>query len=132
MVNELNRLAGEEIAASELTPRKAVLIGNFSRELETTDGLVNQIAHLALYGLNLNEINSYIQNVQNISDAQARQFVQNMFGNSKTNVIIVGDAAKFLPDLKKHFPSVQIEVIPAGELDLNNPRLRKTASQSKR
>lgn len=124
IVNELNRLAAQPIAASELTPRKAVLIGNFSRDLETTGGLVNQIAQLALYGLQLGEINNYIQKIEKVSDMDARAAVQKLFGLSDANIIIVGDANKFMPDLQKRFSKTKIEIIPATELNLNNATLR--------
>ena len=124
VVNELNRLAGEAIAENELTPRKLVLIGDFSRDLETTNSLVEQIGELALNDLSLNEINSFVQNVQKVGDPAIREFVQNNFG-SAANIVIVGDAKKFLPDLQRRFPGTKVDVIPAAELDLNRADLRR-------
>jgi zinc protease len=125
MVNEFERLAKEQITESELTPRKLVLIGEFSRDLETTNGLVRQIGELALYYLELDEINRFVQNVQKVSDASAREFVRNLFKETTINIVIAGDAKKFLPDLQKRFPAIKTEVIPASELDLNREDLRK-------
>ncbi|MBC7797504.1 MAG: insulinase family protein, partial [Pyrinomonadaceae bacterium] len=125
IVAELNRLGNEAVNANELTPRKATLIGNFSRELETNEGLVGEIAKLALYDINLSEINSYIQNVQAVSDAKVRDFAKQTLNPSNAEIVIVGDAKKFLPDLQKRFEGVKINVIPIAELDLNNADLRK-------
>jgi zinc protease len=43
-----------------------------------------------------------------------------------SNIIVVGDAKAFLPELKKKFEN--IEVIPIAELDLNTASLRKKAA----
>src|SRR5205085_7227291 len=43
LLGELGRLATGALPESELTPRKAVLIGNFARNLETSSGLVAQV-----------------------------------------------------------------------------------------
>src|SRR5215211_4442527 len=120
---EISRLASAPPVDVELTPRKAVLIGNFSRNLETASGLVNQVASLALYGMGLDEINSYINNVQAISSADIQKFAGTRLDAKTSNIIIVGNAKAFLPELQKKYPSV--EVIPVAELDLNTGLLRK-------
>src|SRR6185369_15933264 len=56
LLGEIGRLSSAPPADVELMPRKAVVIGNFSRNLETANGLVAQVASLALYGLGLDEI----------------------------------------------------------------------------
>lgn len=126
VVEEFERLATEQISETELTPRKLVLIGNFSRDLETTNGLVRRIGELALYNVDLSEINRFVQNVQQVGDAAVREYVRYLFKETKINIVIAGDAKKFLPDLRKRFPAAEIETIPAAELDLNRADLRKT------
>jgi len=123
LLGEIGRLATAPPADAELTPRKAVLIGNFSRNLETAAGLVTQVASLALYGLSLDEINSYINNVQAISTADVQKFAGTRLDARTSNIIVVGNAKEFLPALQKQFPNV--EVIPIAELDLNTALLRK-------
>jgi zinc protease len=138
ILTEITRLGIQLPAAEELSARKLTLIGDFGRELETTNGLVNQIGALALYDLPLSEINSYIQNVQRISAADIKTVADYPFSTDEANVVIVGDAKKFLPDLEKKISAGvielsvnengkpgKIEIIPASELDLNRPDLRK-------
>jgi zinc protease len=122
-LGEINRLSSAPPADVELTPRKAVLIGNFSRNLETAGGLVGQVGSLALYGLGLDEINRYINNVQAVSTADIQKFAGTRLDAKTSNIIIVGNAKAFLPELQKKYPNV--EVIPIGELDLNSASLRK-------
>ena len=123
LLGEIGRLSSAPPADVELTPRKAVLIGNFSRNLETAGGLVGQVGSLALYGMGLDEINRYINNVQAISTADIQKFAGTRLDAKTANIIIVGNAKAFLPELQKKYPNV--EVIPVTELDLNTALLRK-------
>jgi zinc protease len=131
LVGELSRLSNEPVAATELVPRKAVLTGGFGRALETTQGLVSQIASLSLYGLSLGEINNYIANVQSVTPADIQKFASGRISVKNANIIIVGSAKDFLEPLRKQFPNV--EVIPFAEVDLNSSSLRKAsgAAQNK-
>ena len=126
LIGELGRLSSEAVADAELTPRKAVLIGGFGRNLETTDGLVAQVGSLALYGLSLDEINNYIRNVQSVTAADVQKFAGSRLTAKDSNIIIVGNAKDFLEPLRKKFPNV--EVIPLAELDLNSATLKKAGS----
>ena len=124
LVSELTRLSSEAVSETELIPRKAVVIGNFGRSLETTEGLVGQIASLALYGLSLDEINRYISSVQGVTAAQIQKFAGSRLGAADAAIIIVGDAKDFIEPLRKQFP--EVEVIKKDELDLDSGKLRKT------
>lgn len=125
LVGELTRLSGEAVTEAELTPRKAVVIGGFGRSLETTEGLVGQVAQLALYGLSLDEINRYITSVQAVTPAQIQKFAGSRLGADDANIIIVGDAKEFIEPLRKQFPNV--EVVRREDLDLNTGAIRKAA-----
>jgi zinc protease len=123
LLGELTRLANGDLPDAELTPRKAVLIGGFARNLETGGGLVGQVASLALYGLSFDEINSYVNNVQSITAADVKRFASSRLASRDASVIVVGDAKKFLPALREKYPNV--EVIPVAELNLNGGVLRQ-------
>jgi zinc protease len=123
LLGEIGRLSSSPPAEPELIPRKAVLIGNFSRNLETVGGLVGQVGSLALHGLGLDEINRYITNVEAITAQDVEKFAGMRLDAKTSNIIIVGNAKAFLPELQKQHPNV--EVIPVTELDLNTKLLRK-------
>jgi zinc protease len=125
LMDELSKLASGAIPDTELTPRKAALVGNYARQLETTDGMVSQVASLALYGLNLDEINTYIKGVEGVKVGEIQRFAGSRLEASTADIIIVGQASSFLPELRKRFKNV--EVIPEAELDLNSAGLRKPA-----
>jgi zinc protease len=99
------------------------LIGGFARGLETTGGLVGQVSSLAIYGVSFDQLNQFVGSVQSIKPEDVKKFAAANLNTDSTSLIIVGDAKKFLPDLKKQFPDV--EVIPVAELDLNSASLRR-------
>ena len=123
LLEEVSKLSTAPPSEAELTPRKAVLIGNFSRSLETVDGVVSQIGALASYGIGLDEINRYINSVQAIGPQDVQKFAGTRLDAKTSNIVIVGNAKLFLPELQKKYPNV--EVIPVAELDLNTALLRK-------
>ena len=127
LLGEVSKLSTAPPADAELTPRKAVLIGNFSRSLETVDGVVSQIASLASYGISLDEINRFINTVQAVTPQDIQKFAGTRLDAKTINIIIVGNAKLFLPELQKKYPNV--EVIPVSELDLNTALLRKKQQQ---
>ena len=127
LLGEVSKLSSAPPSEAELTPRKAVLIGGFSRSLETVDGVVSQIAALASYGIGLDEINRFINSVQAIGPQDVQKFAGTRLDAKTSNIIIVGNAKLFLPELQKKYPNV--EVIPMSELDLNTALLRKKQAQ---
>jgi zinc protease len=123
LLKELERLYHSPPAEEELTPRKAVLIGGFSRSMETVNGLVTRFASLAMYDVSLDEIDRYIAKVQAVSSDDVRLFAGDKLTSKGSSVIIVGNAKLFLEPLRKLFSKV--EMIPLAELDLNSKSLRK-------
>ena len=121
-LDEMSRLAATDVPESELTPRKAVLIGGFARSLETSSGIVDQVSGLALNDLPLSDINRYISSVQAASAQNVREFAGKSFGGKDATVVIVGDAKKFIEPLKARFG--EVEVIPVGQLDLDASAIR--------
>jgi zinc protease len=61
--------------------------------------------------------------VQTITTADVQKFAGTRLAAKGANIIIVGNAKEFLPELEKQFSN--IEVIPVAELDLNTASLRK-------
>jgi len=123
LMNEVKRLGTSPVPDIELEPRKAVVIGDFGRNLETAAGLVHQVGLLALYGISFDEINNYTSNVQAITAADVQKFSSSRLDAQGVSTVIVGNAKEFVPELSKMYPNVK--VIPVAELDLNTALLRK-------
>ncbi|HSQ24042.1 MAG TPA: pitrilysin family protein [Pyrinomonadaceae bacterium] len=127
-LEEVSKLTTGDVPETELKPRKASLVGNFARALETNNGLVGQVGSLALYGISFDEINKYVSNVEAVKPADIKSFAAANLSTDSTSLVVVGDAKKFLPALQKQFS--QIEVIPVAELDLNSASLRRVISKN--
>ena len=127
LIEEIAKMANEPVADVEMGPRKANLIGGFGRSLESSEGLVGRVSFLALVGLPLDELNRYISGMQAVTPSQVQQFASSHLGASDSDVVIVGDAKKFLEPLRQRFKNV--EVIPLSELDLDSPSLRRAPNQ---
>jgi len=122
MLGELTRIRSEPVPTAELDVRATALIGSFAGALESVDGLVGQVASLAAYDLPLSELADYPAKVRAVSAEQLQEVFARRLPASAFSLIVVGDAAKFLPALKAKHPMV--EVITVDELDLDSATLR--------
>jgi len=122
MRGEIERIARTPVAEDELTKRKAVLIGNFGRSVETTAGLASQISTLALYGLPPERLNTYVADVTNVTPAQAHAAAAHYFDANRADLVVVGDAQHFYNGLRRVRPGA--ERIPVSELNLDSETLR--------
>lgn len=125
LVDELARLGTDAPTAEEFAARKSALSGDFARSLETGGGLAGLVGELALYNRPLTELQTYLSQVQSVTPEQVQTFARERLDVASANVVIVGNAAKFLPDLKTRFPGETVTVIPFARLDLNRASLVK-------
>jgi zinc protease len=119
---ELDRLATTDVPEAELLPRKAAVIGGFAFSLETTSGIVNRVATLALYDQPLSDINQYVPRMQAVTAADVRAFAASHLALKDFSVVIAGNAKEFVEPLRAQFEDV--EVISQADLDLSSPALR--------
>jgi zinc protease len=116
---ELDQLASTPVPAEELAARKATLIGDFSRTLETTSGLAAQTAALVVAGLPSADLPLRIQRIEAITPAQVQGFAAKYFDAARRRVVIAGIAAEFEPALKPLAPQLRRLALP--QIDLESP-----------
>ncbi|WP_312490407.1 pitrilysin family protein [Sphingomonas sp.] len=119
---EMRRLGTAPVPPAELETRQAVLIGKFGRTIETTDGVASILAGYTLQGVPLDELRRYIPRVQAVDPAAVQTTSAALLDPKAASIIVVGDAKQFLPALRQTHP--EVEVIPAGQVDLDTPKLR--------
>jgi len=119
---EIDRLASEPAPAAELDTRKAVLIGGFGRSVETTSGIASVIADYATDRVPLTELQRYVGQVQGVSPQAAQAAAARYLATDKASIVVVGNSKLFIDDLRKVYP--QVEVIPAGSLNLDSATLK--------
>jgi len=123
VIAELIKLTKESAQQDEAVPRKSVLTGDFSRDLETTGGLSNALAELYSFDLSPSELNTYINKINAVTGDQVKMFAAKHLLGGK--IVIVGDYSIFKDDLAKRFPNMPIKVIEADALDLSRDSLQK-------
>ncbi|HZG07412.1 MAG TPA: pitrilysin family protein [Allosphingosinicella sp.] len=123
LLNELDRLAREPLEADAIAKRIAFLTGNYNRQVETSGGLAATLAGFAQQGIPASEVTRVAQQMEAVTPAAASAAAARLAAAEKASVVIVGDASKFLDKLKTIRSNV--EVIPAAQLDLAAPTLRK-------
>ena len=114
---ELDRLAAAPVGADELAARKATLIGDFSRSVETTAGLAAAIKALIVAGLPPADLRHRIEALAAVSAADVQRYAAANLGAAGRRIVVAGDAARFAEALKAASPGLAI--VPAGQLDLD-------------
>jgi len=122
---EMARLGQTPPTADELTARKSVLVGDYGRDIATTDGLAGILSDLALYGIDLGEMKVYTAKVEAVTPQQVRDFSASVLDPANATVVVAGDAKLFAAEMPKVLPNA--ETIPLDQLDLDSPTLRKAA-----
>jgi zinc protease len=113
-------LAAEPPPETELITRKATVTGSFSRSIETIDGIAGVLGELALYDVPLDDLGSYMPQVEAITPGDVQAFVATHVA-SEPFVILVGDAQKFAAAMGAAHGDVT--TIPAAGLDLTRATL---------
>jgi zinc protease len=119
---EIERLITETAPADYLKTRQAVLTGAFDRDLETNEGYVKRIGELALYGLPLDSLASYVEKVEKVTPPDLQTFAGKYLAADRLTVIVAGQAKVCEKPLRELFP--KLEVIPLNKLDLDTPALK--------
>ncbi len=103
---EFDRIADTAVTADELAARKATLIGTFSRSVETTEGLAQQVAAMVALGLSPAELPRRLGQLSAVSDAQVLQYARSHFAASNRRIAVAGNAGQFESTLKAAVPAL--------------------------
>ena len=122
MLGQFKLLGSTRVSAGELAARKATLIGSYGRSLETTAGLADQVAELAIYGVKLDQIGKYIAQVQAVTPKQIENYARKHLDEGDSHVVVVGDAAQFALTIRKEHPEAVL--LESTALDLDSPNLQ--------
>jgi zinc protease len=122
---QLDDMMGHPVSDDELNARRAQLIGSFSRALETTDGLAQEVGGLVVDGLPLTELTQRVGLLEAVKPQQVQAFAQTHFGREQRRIAVAGVAADFVPALVPL--TGEPRVLPQAELDLEGPLPAATA-----
>lgn len=117
MLGEFRRIATEPLDPAEVTDRQTLLTGRFQRQVESSRGFNAAIAGALIEGVEPTEALAYAERMRATSGPAATAAMARMLDPKRVSLVVVGDASKFLPELKALRPDAV--VIPADQLDLS-------------
>ncbi|HEX4694345.1 pitrilysin family protein [Sphingomonas sp.] len=122
IIDTMRGMGAAPVPAAELASRKAVLIGDFGRETETTGGIASMIGGYVIENVPLSELKAFTPKIDGVDAATVQRVAQRLLDPTGASIIVVGDAKLFLDDLRKKYPN--LEVIPAASVNLDSPTLK--------
>jgi zinc protease len=115
---ELDRLASAPVEADELAARKATVIGDFSRSVETTAGLAAAVKGLIVAGRSPAELRTRIEALAAVSAQDVQRYTAAHLGPGGRRIVVAGNAAQFASALQADHP--ELLVVPSAALDLDS------------
>lgn len=119
MLDEFSRLGAEPLAEDLLGKRRLYLSGSYARSLETSSGFNNIVAGLLQQDIAPEEAFRFAEKLAEVDAAEASGAAQTYADPAKATLVIVGNAAEFLDDLRAIRPDVT--VLQAEDIDLGDP-----------
>ena len=135
ILNQFAGLATAPLDEATVEKRRLFLGGSTERSLETSAGFNGIVANLLLQGLDPSESGKVAQHLAAVSPDVARAVAARLVTPQQASLVIVGNAAEFLDDLKKVRPDVTVIKGPAGTESLaaqKEAELRQLSDLEKR
>lgn len=121
MLEQFAALGAQPADAESLQKRRLYLAGSVTRQLETSAGFNSLVAGNMLQGLDPGEALHFAVRLAAVSPDAAAAAAQRYVTPQQASLVVVGNAAEFLDDLRKIRPDVT--VITAADLDLSSADL---------
>ncbi len=125
VVGEIARMASGEVTAEELNVARDYLAGVYAIATETPARVAARVVTAAFYGLPDDYNQTYPDQVRAVTAEQVQEMAGRYFDAEDLDVVLVGNASVFRDTLKEAFPQVKYQEIPANQLDLLAPDLRR-------
>ena len=120
---EIAKLNAGDLDEELLARRRLFLEGSYARTLERSAGFNAIVSGLLLHDLPASDANTMAERLAAVDSEAANAAARAVIDADKATLIVVGEAERFLDDLRELRGDV--EVISLDELDLSNPDLRK-------
>ena len=98
-MRELNAIR-DTVPAAELNKAKRLLQLSLPSDFETTQQIANQLIPVVLYGLPLDYYNSYVANIEKITQADVQRVARQYIDPSSLAIVVVGDRKSIEAGLK--------------------------------
>lgn len=131
VVDLISRMSTGDITPQELDFARDYLAGVYPIQSETPVQVADRVLTVAAFDLPADYNRTYPQRIRSVTAADVKAMAQKYFGTKNLDLVLAGNVGAFRDALKKQFPDAQYTEIPASDLDLLSPDLRKpkTAAQ---
>jgi zinc protease len=117
ILDEFDRLGSETFSPEMIEKRKAFLSGGYNRQSETAEGFGFLLANLVIQGAPLGEGVRFSDWIDRVTPEAASAAARDVVRRDAATLVIVGDASKFIDELRGVRPDV--ELIPVTALNLD-------------
>ncbi len=121
ILDQFDKIGSGPLDEETVEKRRLFIGGGVQRSLETSAGFNGIVANLMLQGIAPTESGMIAQRLAAVTPEAAQAVAKALLPADKATVVVVGNAAQFLDDLKKVRPDVT--VIEAKDLDLDSATL---------
>jgi len=104
---ELERIRNAPVTDKEIRDAKSYLTGVFPIRLETQEGLIDQLVQIKMLGLPDDYLQLYRNQLQSVTTEQIQTVAQKYIKPDQAGVIIVGDGAQVLEQLKPYCSEIE-------------------------
>ncbi len=123
-IDEFSRLARERVGDRELSDAQAYLAGSFPLTIETPDQIATQVLNVVFFDLPISDIPTYRERVLAITPEDIQRVSRKYVRPDQLSIVLVGNARAFASQLVE-MGFGGYEVIPADQLDLMSPNLKR-------
>ncbi len=117
---ELNRIRDEKVSPEELADAKNYLAGVFPIRAETQEGLTGLIVSQKIAGLPDDYLQTYRDKINAVTIEEVEAAAKKYIAPDKMAIVIVGDAAEVLPQVKSYTEKIEIFDTEGKSMDINN------------
>jgi zinc protease len=117
---ELERIRTTPVPEDELADAKNYLSGSFPLRMETQEGLTNQLVSIQLYGLPEDYLQTYRDNINAVTADDVQRVAQKYIEPDKMAMVIVGDTAQLLEQVKPYSENIEIYDAEGNLKDMND------------
>jgi len=126
VVDEFTRLQRERVSDGELEGAQDYMVGHFPLTIEVPDAIATQVLNQLFYELPVDDLPRYRERILKVTPDEIQRVARWFIRPSQLSVVLVGDADKFVNDLKG-VGFANYERIPIEQIDLMSPDLMKRA-----
>jgi predicted Zn-dependent peptidase len=130
VLDELRKMSSGEVTPDELGVARDYLAGVFPLHAETPSDVADRVLGAAFYGLPADYLDTYQERIRAMTAEDVKRVAQKYLDPDDLDVVFVGNVAGFRDAISKMLPGASVVEIPADDVDLLSPTLRRAESQS--